>query len=241
MCFKILEWDSDFFGFLTARITLPLQEHEKIPEVVSRMKIHGIKLAYWMIPGPWPRLYTLPECRRVALADIKMTYSMKLEEKGEPIPSREESGIEEYEPGIPEPEMYRLARLSGHCSRFKMDPMVPPDSFTRLYDTWLERSVNHQLALAVYVRRNHGRPVGMVTLESHPPVSRIGLIAVDPDHQGQGIAKALIRQCQQRSCREKFRELKVSTQHDNLQACRLYTRFGFELVDTEYVYHFWLD
>lgn len=240
MCFKILDWDTEFLGFKTALITLSSAERGLLPDVVRQLNDQQIRLAYWMIPESLSSEFKLPGCRVIYPADIKMTFSKKVPDDFKRLPDQP-FVIEEYNRETVDEDLYRLAWLSGRYSRYRRDVNFNSEVFQRLYAVWIEQSVTKHRAEAVYVCRDQDQVIGMVTLEKQAEYARIGLIAVNPIYHGRGIAKSLIYRCQLKAIQEKMPRLFVSTQQDNTEACQLYFHSGFTCVSREYVYHFWLD
>lgn len=86
-----------------------------------------------------------------------------------------------------------------------------------------------------------GTIAGYVTCHL-PPNSdsgSIGLIAVSPTHQGQGLGKALITAATDWFASRGVRRVSVVTQGRNVPAQRLYARCGFIPSRLELYYHLW--
>ena len=47
MQYKILDWDTDFFGFKVGRITKPHLEVQELYEILSEMQKENVKLVYF--------------------------------------------------------------------------------------------------------------------------------------------------------------------------------------------------
>ena len=86
-------------------------------------------------------------------------------------------------------------RLSAaeRYSRFRLDPRIPEESFERLYETWIVRSVLGDLADAVLIAgrgTDRGDPAGLISVSLAGGEGSIGLIAVDEVSRHEGKASA---------------------------------------------------
>jgi dTDP-4-amino-4,6-dideoxy-D-galactose acyltransferase len=137
-------------------------------------------------------------------------------------------------------DLEALAVQSGAFSRFRVDPRIPDAQFEQLYRTWVRNSIRREMADEVLVVREGQRTVGFLTLKADGESGRIELLAVDVESRGKGYGVELVR-----AAEECFRAMgcdsgSVVTQAANRPACRLYRKCGYEIVLTEYFYHFWL-
>jgi dTDP-4-amino-4,6-dideoxy-D-galactose acyltransferase len=147
-----------------------------------------------------------------------------------------------YPRGPASPALVRLAFAAGELSRFRADPRFPRPAFERLYQTWIERSARSEIAAAVLVMTPTADPAdlyGMVTVGIENQTGRIGLIAVDERARGHGIGGTLMRQAHYLMALRSSTNSLVTTQLDNVAACRLYRSAGYQLDTLQYVYHFW--
>ncbi len=132
-----------------------------------------------------------------------------------------------------------LALISGEHSRFRIDPRIGHDNWSRLYRLWVENSLSGAIADIVLVHRAEDRITGFVTIKARDEQARIGLIAVDPAFQGSGVGRALIAAAQVWAARQRLANILVATQKDNIGACRFYARMGFSLATQTDIHHLW--
>ncbi|GHA30156.1 hypothetical protein GCM10007103_09330 [Salinimicrobium marinum] len=218
------EWDSNFFGFSVGQINY--RPEDNLQEVLSYSK--DFKLIYIFsdlelrIPG-------------LTLVDQKTTYSKALA----PIEGNEEvksfdSRLHSYD------QLLSLAYLSGIYSRFRRDPRISLSHFQNLYKTWLDNSINKDIAFETLVTVAEGDISGFVTLGNKDNVrSQIGLIAVNEKHQGKHLASKLITECENNSFNKGFSSIEVVTQLENKAACKLYEKKGFTKKSVQLIYHVW--
>lgn len=168
------------------------------------------------------------------LVDRKVTYTAKIEQ----LSINKNGNIKEFSQAKATPELYELAYLSGSHSRFRLDEKFGIENFKRLYREWVDKSVSHEIARRIFVYSNK-KIGGMVTLAVNESNATIGLIAVDRAQQGHGIGVALLDACVNFCKSEKILTLDVPTQMENIQACRFYEKYGFEVKEVVNIYHFW--
>ena len=91
----------------------------------------------------------------------------------------------------------------------------------------------------IFVARLDGRPVGGATvaartegvcmLDGRSDLGVLWDIRVHPDHQRQGVGRALFTAAVDWSRGQGLRQLKIETQNNNVGACRFYAAMGCEL------------
>lgn len=227
---EILEWDSEFFGFPVA--CLKAASHPT--EAFSELRVNRIRLAYWFVPLE-QRTAEHPGITKVVHADTKLTFASTADLSSE---SPNAAIFHSSRVAFPRDELHRLAIQAGHCSRFAVDSNMPTGAFQRLYRTWIDKCLDRELPYEVYFAVDGRQLAGFVTVGEESGRADIGLLGVDPQFRGKGIGTELVRFATQVS---RFPRCQVVTQQNNIGACRLYRKCGFEVVATEYVYHVWLD
>jgi len=215
---QYLDWDSDFFGFKIGKLTI--SDTDKILTCVDEFK----KFDFVYIFSTTPLNITVP------LIDIKVTFQ-KYTQKNEVSTKVEEfqSHLHSYQ------ELLELAYQSGHDSRFLKDPFFGPTAFQRLYKKWIDNAIADEFTkVLVYVEQN--KLIGFVTYTIKNDGVSIGLIAVSKEAQGKGVGKKLIDVVETNLSEDIT--LTVSTQKTNVGACNFYPKLGFEILSTQYIYHY---
>jgi dTDP-4-amino-4,6-dideoxy-D-galactose acyltransferase len=237
MSYRILEWDSNFFGIKVGRISCPTLRQEQLDEILSDMARAHVKLAYW--PSDTEIRSSATRELGGRLVDRKTTFEIDFRclNPGDFIST---GLVETYTPSMPVVELEALAIRSGQYSRFRVDPHISSDKFETLYKTWLRRSLTKQIANEVLVIREGGSVVGMVTLVDDQGKGEIGLLAVGPQHTGRRYGEILVRAAQVGFIRNGYRFGQVTTQANNVPACNLYKKCGYSVKTVSYFYHFWL-
>ncbi len=259
---KLLEWDSAFFGFPTARILPARLDEAALLKVLAALCGAKTELAYWAVDPDDAESNRAAVACGGFLADVKITYAV------EPVVShagRIRHAIGTVAPGgvikpinpvaavalatstaprEPEsdgdgsPALYALAVEAGKYSRFNLDPGFPPALFRALYVEWMRKSLSGEKADAVLVADEAGHPMGMITVQAKDGVGSIGLVAVDAGRQGRGLGTSLIQFALGWFAARSCGRVEVVTQERNREACRLYERNGFRKVGNVNVYHF---
>lgn len=227
MKIQYLDWDTKYFGFKTGTIEFSLKENLPLEQLKKCARSAKYKLVYLKTP------FLLDD--HSIYYEEKLVYS-KTKEKVEEFLCPE---IEPYRAEIIEPEIYELALNSGKYSRYKLDHSFPPDCFRLLYHKWIENSVYTDYATDVLVYRIDNKSVGLLTYKNDKDRSNIGIIAVNPNFQGCGVGRKLIKRYQCLLGND-IKVLNVVTQGVNQIAKYFYEKNGYKITSKTYVYHLWL-
>jgi len=237
MDFEILQWDSSTFEIPTAMITKKLHSEEQFRSLVVGLKNAGIRLAYYFSPV---KLGDFAEDLGGSLVDRKTTFYQSTKDfLKQEIP--EAGAVEPYDQDTATEDMVSLAVQSGVYSRFAVDPFFPRKKFEHLYTVWLNRSIKKEIADEVFVSKQDGKITGFITVGSNNDIGEIGLIAVNAAHRRKNNGKFLVQNALHWCGRMGLAGCRVVTQEDNIPACKLYIKCGFEIQKKVFVYHFWPD
>jgi dTDP-4-amino-4,6-dideoxy-D-galactose acyltransferase len=238
--YKILDWDTEFFGFKVARILPERLGSHRLKDTLLSIKQENVILAYWSTDPVDAESETAARYCNGFLADRKVTYSIDAIEINDRAASESfETKVEEYSDESVSRELEDLAIQAGIFSRFNIDPQMPAGRFIDLYKLWIQKSVQRELADKVLVVRNAGIIVGMVTVGEKNGRGDIGLLAVDSSMRGKKLGIALVNAAQQWTIENGFTTAQVVTQGENVSACRFYEKCGYRIDKIENVYHFW--
>jgi dTDP-4-amino-4,6-dideoxy-D-galactose acyltransferase len=235
--FAKLPWDSDFFGFSTARISAPHLDTKNLSEIIRTLTRNQIRLAYWSVEPTDEESHEAAILCGGFLADVKLTYTLDL-------PTQ--SSLTSKWPVVPVHEPVQsevldgLAITAGGHSRFRIDPTFPDPLFCAMYAEWMHKSLTGERADQVMIVEAEGQTAGMLTVKQDGSTGSIGLVAVDSQYEGKGMGNALVRHAINWSADRACTQISVVTQERNLSACRLYERCGFHIEQSEHIWHFWL-
>jgi dTDP-4-amino-4,6-dideoxy-D-galactose acyltransferase len=237
-----LLWDSQHFGFRVARIKEAELGEPELRQALFVARRDKNRLVYWAAD---PRVEVSQSILwefHGLLVDRKATFRKTLVAAEADSDSWISGRIAEHPRSEPGLALVRLAISAGAYSRFRRDPRVHEESFRRLYELWINRSVLGELADVVLVAdRGTGLddPVGLITLSLAGRQGSIGLIAVDESARGCGIGSKMIRAAHRWLLAHGVRNVEVVTQLDNQIACRFYEKCGYAHAALQHVYHFW--
>lgn len=227
-----LIWDSNFFNLKIGEIRI--FENESYSLIDKSMDCLDFQLIYIYIDEIL--IKQVKHWNLGNLVDIKVTYEFKFDKE------------EKYSvsPQIKEcknitPELLQLSLQAGHNSRFKTDPNFKKSDFERLYLEWMEKSINGNMADIVLGYYDNDKIVGFVTFKMSQKDGLIGLIAVDPLFRNQGIGGKLLDAIKYYAQKNDIDKITVVTQQNNLAACNLYMKNGFNLIEKKHVFHKWTN
>ncbi len=238
--YKILDWDSVFFGFTVARILPKKLEAQELKTLLGAMKDQGVRLAYWAMDSADNVSNDASKSCKGFMADRKTTYAIDahaMRKRLDLVVAG--TGVDLFTDLLPTPELESLAIQAGLYSRFRLDPQIPEDRFEELYRLWIQKSVSGELAEKVFVIRDAGKIVGMTTVGEKDGRGDIGLLAVDNSVRGKSLGCTLVLAAQKWALGRGFQVAQVVTQGDNLPACRFYEKSGYHVDKVENIYHFW--
>jgi dTDP-4-amino-4,6-dideoxy-D-galactose acyltransferase len=234
---RILNWDSQLFGFPVARLAEISSEPFSLKNTLNQLQREGVRLVYANTTGgeniqaaAFQAGGVLVDCRVTYTAELVKTDPVNVPSIGEIVPFT----------GPVTPALEALAFVCGTHSRFNTDPLVPREIFEKLYSTWLAKSISGELAERVLVARLDDFECGFATVTNEGDgCGGMGLMAVDERVRGRGFGRAFVGSARRHhlAMGRKFGQL--VTQQRN-PACRLYERLGYSVERTEFVYHFWL-
>ncbi len=233
---EYLPWDSDLFKKKIGKYTID-SEKDKIEfkEVLDIAHKKGFECIYVFDPYNFIADVKITGTD-ITLVDTKINYHLPILSSTEILNSSNFSRIEntnEYT------QLYELAFESGKYSRFKTDSHFSNQDFKRLYQKWIDNSINKKIADEVIGYFIENQMVGMITLQEKEGTVQIGLISVFPKFQGRGIGKELVKYAILYAVQKKAYFIEVSTQLLNKPACKFYEKIGFEPKELTNIYHIW--
>lgn len=237
---EILPWDSRFFGYGVARITVPRIDALSLEKILKRLAAKNITLVYW--PSDPGDDKSQEAARKLGglLVDEKTTFFADLTELDLSRFQRH-PGIYTYTDQDPTPEMDELAIECGKYSRFHTDKNISEEKFKELYKLWLRRSLARITASQFWVCPNEsGEIIGMISMKIIGDIVDGDLGAVKKSERGKGIGVGLFLATMDWTLKSGYRNMQLITQGRNKVSTTLYKKFGFKISKIENFYHFWL-
>lgn len=214
-----LTWESDFFGFRTARLMLGgdqwLSFAERQEYALLQAKVSSDDYS------------AMAALNRLGFqfAEGEATLVMPLEQT-------------ERQPGIRIARAQQIPALRDAAgqvftqSRFRA-PWFAPEQCQQFYAQWIENAVNGHFDDQCLVASDaQGAIQGFVSVRERTEDACIGLLGVLPAMQGQGIGQRLLRAAADWGRVRGATQLQITTQLSNVAAMRLYLRNGARLEKT---------
>lgn len=241
---RFLEWDSEFFGVPIGRITAHRLTPETLASALDWQRIHNIACLYFLAESSDPETIRMAEAAGFQFVDIRVTMQWTPGEQSAGIQNETTSPggrIRHAHPGDI-PALRAIAGTSYTRTRFTADPHFSPDVVRLLYETWIEKSVLGD-AQAVWVSEREGKPAGYITchFDLDARSGQIGLVGVDPQTRGLGLAKSLLSAAQRWFLEQGVVQVEVVTQGSNIAAQRLYAQADFLPSNVQIWYHRWFQ
>jgi dTDP-4-amino-4,6-dideoxy-D-galactose acyltransferase len=235
---KILDWDSEFFGFRIGRVFAAPSE-SALAHSVEECARQKVRCLYFLAEAGDTATVHLLEQQGFGFADVRLTLIHPSPGARQPlaVATIRRTRAEDL------PALQRIARLSHHASRFYADLNFPRDRCDALYDAWIANSCNQGWAEGVFVAETASGEVGGYITCSMIQADRgqIGLLAVAPEARGRGTARELINQALAWAESRGASSVITVTQGANVSAVRVYERCGFVAERIQLWYHRWFD
>lgn len=143
-----------------------------------------------------------------------------------------------------------LMRISRQCfgnnelnaNRFNNDLSFAQEKVARMYEIWISKSVNKEMADQVLVYLHQGKVVGFITISlpksSNSNIASIPLNAVDPDYHRRGIYTKLVRAACEWLRERSISGVAIRTQLPNLGVHNTWTNIGGQMSRAFHTFHF---
>ena len=227
MCsFKIqkLDWDSNFFGYEIGKLVINNISNNE--EILSDIKKSPFKLVQVFSKIKFNDIHNYSPI------DTKLTYSKKISARPNNF-SYIHSTSNDFEGSL-----IKLAKSAGLYSRYNLDKHLN-SKFEKMYEIWMKKSLNRELANEVLAYIYKNKFCGIVTIKERLKNAEIGLIAVDNNFQRNGIGSQLLQYVENWAFKRNLENIFVSTQERNLKACKLYEKNKYSVKDKTFIYHIW--
>jgi len=225
-----LDWDSNLFGYEVGKISIE-SDDVIINDILSAN--NDFKLIYVESDLPIDK-------KEFGTCHEKIIYSKHVE-VGKTKEVSNNITLEEYSGRLTD-KLLNLTYQSGAHSRFRLDKRFYNNEYEELYKKWIENSLDGKIADSVKVAKDDSSKIlGFITVKFKTNDSEIGLIAVDENARGLGIGTLLLDSANELSSNNDCNKIFVSTQKNNISACKFYEKNGFKEFETKYIYHWWVN
>lgn len=150
-----------------------------------------------------------------------------------------------YEPRYKD-RLMRIASTSHQYNHYYCDPVLPTEATNRLFAAWVEKCCD-ELGKHIFVACQDGKVVGFaIFLANEQLHQKVGIrvaildfVVVAQEQQGKGFGTAILANTL-RQLAAKYDYVELRTSHTNYPALNLYGKFGFRIVATDILLH-WYD
>lgn len=236
--YKLLDWDTNFFGFPVARITEEEITKQQATDLFATFQEQGIILVYWSFNAEKDELDSIAQKHHGFLTGIKIHYLLNLDEKQQySIDPSSDMLLRKYKEKKPTSDLFDLIIQGGIYSRFYTDPRIGKQRYRNLHKNWITNSVKDH---TLYVLEKNENIIGFISLNECNQNANIDFIVVDENYRGHGLGKLLMNQAHNWAVNNNYTRIQADTQKENVKACSMYESFGYQPGKEEKFYHFWL-
>jgi len=235
--FRILDWDSEFFGHRIAQVDPAMLAGNAAQSIVERARDHALECLYLFLDAADTEKVLAAQTAGFRLMDVRITREIAAP-AGDALALPRE--IDLFRPEDV-PRLRAIARKSHFDSRFYHDPCFARERCDALYDEWIKQACEGASA-AVVVARPAEQAEGYMTCDiPKPGHGKLGLGAIEPAQKGRGLGKRILRGAMNWLGSHGCDRIEVVTQARNLTAARMYESTGFQTTRVENVFHLWLS
>lgn len=240
----VLEWDTDFFKKVVAKITINQNEDVDFNSLFSYCKEHDFKLNYIFVD--YHNTIVINKVRQLLGSPIntKITFeSETINPENFKTVSGAGISIKPVSKLLPNLKkiLLKLALAAGAFSRFKVDKKLSETAFENMYCEWVGRLINDDKGIRIIIASTHmGNEdiiIGFLAYSISDTAFKIEFISVDKEWKKKGIGKALIKNIMEEAMRENIHHITVETQKENVEACNFYSSCGFKVNKLYCIYH----
>ena len=219
---------SDIFGFLVSKIFL--ESHLGFGELQEKLKQDDVKLAICRTPVNHNNIEVLENHGyRFMGTDMEFVFSGNVKVCPQP------AGFivdESFSPNVISIDLVQSLSAVSHYSKNRQLPDGIADKF---YMKWVYNTFNGYADKVIVLLKDDDL-AGFISLKKSDGAFNIDLLVVLDKYRGLGLAKYLISLAIDFS-KSLDLPLFVSTQAENIPACRAYQKMGFLTNSLELVYH----
>jgi ribosomal protein S18 acetylase RimI-like enzyme len=233
--YRLLEWDSGFFGLRIARYSAPAMDEGQARAVRESCRRDGIDCMYFLA-GPHD-VASLESARALSMRHTGIRLVFRLSPLA-PCPADEASRTRPArEDDLPALE--RLASALHSTSRFFLDPGFDRAKAGELYSIWLEKSFQDPECMLLSAG-GPGHPTGYCLARmTSDGTSTLELLGVEPELKGTGLGRALMLSGLGWLRSKGAGEARLVTQGGGPGLVSFYEKAGFTVESVKLWFHYW--
>lgn len=229
---NVLKWDSNFFNRKIGELEVTDKSLCLVEAALKKAKKEAYEYVMCKLKD-----YNTIQSRHLEflgfyLSDMGITWAIQIDkfsytrsnENDHDIRAATDSDI---------PSIKEIAGPLFRESRFYNDPFYSKEDADKLYDAWIENSVNGDAAdIVLYIHKK-----GFITCKKSPnDKGHIVIIGVTIDQRGKSLGSALIKEALKWFQTQGVNLVSVRTQLKNIDAMNFYSKLGFFIKEYDMVY-----
>jgi dTDP-4-amino-4,6-dideoxy-D-galactose acyltransferase len=234
---RLLDWDSEHFGFPVAEVSGDVFSPELAAGVDSWCREHEVACVYLLVRSDDAETARSAGAAGYREVDMRVTLERT---RSRPLPRLSTAAAPTLRDAQPADRegLCAIARTSHRATRFYFDGNFPAGLCDALYERWIMSCVEDSEHEVLVAEAGSG-PAGYAATRLRSDIGQIVLFAVSESARGSGVGGELLGGALRRLEAEGARTTFVVTQARNAAALRLYERFGFRVSSTEVWLHKW--
>lgn len=257
-CLSRLPWESEVFGLPMGTVPLIAASGDRdrsgeiyrglLWSLCATARDQGLEHLSCRVPAGDMALVEAAGRSGFLLADSTLEYVWRPYRDNETTTGRWQIRQARDEDIEPLAELAREAFLERTATRFRNDPHLPGDRVGALYAQWTRQSCRGEFADATMVALDAGEPVGFLTCKVERELSRhlgrtlatIGIGAVHPEHEGQGLLTALVQGVMRWCAEQNVRLVRSRIMIQHVTSSWTALRTGARQIAAFHTFHKWL-
>jgi len=222
---KLLEWDSDFFNKRIGQ--LDINQNATVIKKPHNFDLIQAKI----LTTDYQKIDVLNKLNfKLVEGELDFSLNINSAEQNKCSSTIQQATVEDIQ------QIKEVCTNSFTASRYR-SPWFTQQQRNCFYQLWAEKAVLGTFDDICILIKQKNLIYGFVTLKFEQNNARIGLICVNTNNQGQGVATKLLKQAIQYCHTKNVQQLKVATQFANPSAIALYTKLGFTINNLSYWFY----
>jgi ribosomal protein S18 acetylase RimI-like enzyme len=242
----VLNWDTIFFKRVVAKIQIKQNEDIDIFSALNYCRKQGFKLVYVFLSTGNTKVTSKLQQQLGTPINKKLVF-VKSNINSEGFENVSDKKIELRRVNdtviIPQlnKQLLKLAITAGSFSRFKLDEKISESEFKEMYAIWINELIanndKNKIIIATTVIENTNIIIGFLAYKQIDRTCNIEFIAVSKDWRQKGIGKAMLKRMMEEPDSQNINQISVATQEENIGACKFYFSCGFNVNESNNIYH----
>ncbi len=225
---ELNDFDTTILGFKTAKIT-SIESPEVVSPLITDLSDNKIEYATFRVEANNFKIIHALESAGFLLVDGLLGLQLILSEEITDM----------HHPEVIEATMDHLDELkllAGNVfedTRFYNDPIIPIKKANKIYEVWIENSLNKTAADKTFIWYENNTVLGFITIQLK---GHIPLVGVSKSARGKGIAKKMVQAAINEFKKHNLTSVEIETQMANIPAIRAYQANGFKMMQSYLTY-----